>query len=489
MSTVLPHSPDAKRSTDSDLPLGTEMQSNQLERGSLDNYTEAFEALKSPISRLPADMLAEIFSRSCLNSDDASKLGLVCKAWRDVATSEPTLWTRISLPFPGNQAIRDQMVESVQRFLHSFPHIRLYLSMRHATKLISEFGVFIDRFADRWSNIDFRGHLDPSGLINQLTEPLPHITSLILPNPIGKLTRFPHMPRLQRLQLVIRDHCAFDPQMLILPWKQLTALIIYSCPWSNLLQALDYCDKLKYLRVSVEEDVRTLEECPRLTLELEYFSLSVENSRRSIDYSQALLASIELPAATSITLENYHGSKMATWSETTLTTFLMRAHSLTHLQIHLVPLVDSKLLACLAAVPQLQSLTFRPPSLMVNVLDFDSTLPFLRALEIRDPGERSDRQPAAGGWILPNLMTLTLQEAFHNFCPQSLLLMINSRARANPVNKALGVEPLRKLVVYHGIVPHQKSGELYNAQKSRWLEVVRPGLPEETDLIIRGPSD
>jgi hypothetical protein len=75
-----------------------------LRRRALCNYRQMLVTLLSPIRRLPPELLGEIF-RYCLpqNYDEkgAHKAVMlpshVCKHWRDVALSTPTLWTNIVL--------------------------------------------------------------------------------------------------------------------------------------------------------------------------------------------------------------------------------------------------------------------------------------------------------------------------------------------------------------------------------------------------------
>jgi hypothetical protein len=75
-----------------------------LRRRALCDYRQMLVTLLSPVRRLPSELLGEIF-RYCLpqNYDEKSAHKAVmlpshvCKHWRDVALSTPTLWTNIVL--------------------------------------------------------------------------------------------------------------------------------------------------------------------------------------------------------------------------------------------------------------------------------------------------------------------------------------------------------------------------------------------------------
>src|SRR3984885_8964598 len=75
-----------------------------LRRRALCNYRQMLVTLLSPVRRLPPELLGEIF-RYCLpqnyHEKGAHKAVMlpshVCKHWRDVALSTPTLWTNVVL--------------------------------------------------------------------------------------------------------------------------------------------------------------------------------------------------------------------------------------------------------------------------------------------------------------------------------------------------------------------------------------------------------
>ncbi|KAK0434478.1 hypothetical protein EV421DRAFT_1909375 [Armillaria borealis] len=78
----------------------------QRDRDRLKVYAEHFDALLSPIRRLPYDILLQIFERVCTETFYIRppvitlRLGLVCKRWRDVTLDTLSLWSNIFIPSP-----------------------------------------------------------------------------------------------------------------------------------------------------------------------------------------------------------------------------------------------------------------------------------------------------------------------------------------------------------------------------------------------------
>ena len=77
----------------------------------LPKFITEHNAILTPIRRLPAEILAEIFVL-CMNSDISSfaptqsplLVGQVCKVWRQVALSTQTLWSSIVMCWAGPKA-------------------------------------------------------------------------------------------------------------------------------------------------------------------------------------------------------------------------------------------------------------------------------------------------------------------------------------------------------------------------------------------------
>ncbi|KZP14985.1 hypothetical protein FIBSPDRAFT_751003, partial [Athelia psychrophila] len=70
----------------------------QEKRQALQDYAEAHRGFVSPLRRLPAEILSQIFiqalpAHSNMSPHDAPLLlERVCKRWKDITRSTPTLW-------------------------------------------------------------------------------------------------------------------------------------------------------------------------------------------------------------------------------------------------------------------------------------------------------------------------------------------------------------------------------------------------------------
>lgn len=479
-----------------------EIQCSEAEPRSANSYAVEADSEESSLFRLPAEMLSEIFFWSCLQPPNRCQiitLGLVCKAWREITISQSAILIHVNLPFPEDRKsfpgkrniLRDQRTESLQLFLSNFPYLRIRLTFRYDKGAPRE--ALLDQFSHRWSEISLMHSDDGTALMNSFTQPLPNLISLDCSSPYPKLTSPPHMPRLQHLHHTVLDSsCLFDPQTVAFPWKQITDLSISSCPWPNLLDALAYCDNLQGLTLSLySAPTWAPKGVSKLTLQLKCFTIVVGSGQGSLHYAESLLACIRLPSVATIMLGHYSDFDLGPWSETLLIAFLSEAVSLTYLRMIAVPLGDGVLLKCLSAVPQLQSLNFTSPEGEYSC-DIDAlvesgvaltrtTTPLLQALEVREP------EAVARDVILPNLTSLVLEDPFQEFDPQSLLIMLHSRSGSDTTAKGTGVARLQNLMIYcsnMGTPPVDEVPGGHHFRKSRWLDFVRTGLPEGTDLTV-----
>ncbi|GLB36772.1 hypothetical protein LshimejAT787_0310590 [Lyophyllum shimeji] len=274
----------------------------------------------------------------------------------------------------------------------------------------------------------------------------------------------------------------------------MTELSITAHPWPNLLDALVLCESLQRLTISVDGKVAKWahERTSRLTLQVKFFTLVVGGQRLTLAYAGALLNSLNMPAATTMRLVRWTGDR-GTWPSRALVAFLARAVSLSRLEIISVPLADGVLEKCLATIPQLEHLHFRAlrsyetarPGVDGFLVNNSVAASFLRALEVTSsPG----RQKKAKGPILPNLTSLTLQDPFGDFNPQSVLYMINSRL-AHTAPGGTRITALRHLVLHSSHPPKHDSSDPEHLSNLRWLETVKTQLPEGLDLTISCPSN
>ncbi|KAJ7090838.1 hypothetical protein B0H15DRAFT_948602 [Mycena belliarum] len=93
-----------------DVIAGLQNALDQLmeERARLSAHVDAHKALRSPVRRLPLDIIQEIFvaciptHRNCAMSalEAPVLLGRICRSWRDISLSTPRLWSKIHIVEP-----------------------------------------------------------------------------------------------------------------------------------------------------------------------------------------------------------------------------------------------------------------------------------------------------------------------------------------------------------------------------------------------------
>ncbi|KAF7972899.1 hypothetical protein HWV62_12072 [Athelia sp. TMB] len=88
-------------------------------RTALHDYAEAHKGLISPLRRLPAEILSDIFIRALppfpcklKSSEIPILLELVCRRWRDVVRSTPALWSRIELDYAHKNTVHQSAIAS-----------------------------------------------------------------------------------------------------------------------------------------------------------------------------------------------------------------------------------------------------------------------------------------------------------------------------------------------------------------------------------------
>ena len=94
-NVLIPHLREALTSLDS------RMATLLSERDILESRLEQAVRMQSPVQRLPSELLASIFTRGVLGTEEEdslmlSNLMLVCRYWKDVAINTPVLWSRIA---------------------------------------------------------------------------------------------------------------------------------------------------------------------------------------------------------------------------------------------------------------------------------------------------------------------------------------------------------------------------------------------------------
>ena len=248
-----------------------------------------------PIERLPVEILAEIFilcishidyppliSRS---AEPPVSLCCVCKSWQKVACGLPRLWTAAFVCTEGiNLEVRKELPHLLNRWFSRSNQLPLSFKITSENhrddKMMKTFTACITPFAYRFRHldVDFFNFVCSIPTDLQLSASLPAQTQLTYPDiswstlqflqlrsaiirdnidVYGDLETplFPFAPCLQRLRMDNLSFIGGTPLQLVLPWSQLTHLILISLIESHLwLQLFPMCPTLQHGFFDVYED-------------------------------------------------------------------------------------------------------------------------------------------------------------------------------------------------------------------------------------------
>ncbi|KAJ6511899.1 hypothetical protein C8R47DRAFT_671884, partial [Mycena vitilis] len=235
--------------TDSEI-AGTLAHLTRLRARRVDILTD-LNALTAPILNLPPELVCEIFER-CLppphtlpSARDAPLLlGHVCRRWRGIALSLPTLWNSINVaavlakhPRPGVLASLDTWLERAGGAALS---VSIVLGPENYRTMLDEMRLGIARSAvfrtlrhssHRWRELEIVRRLEEYPALLHREDPwnLPQLVKLtLLLTPSGRhpsafppnmLSNLMDAPLLREVHLM-----GFAPTNLLLPWAQLTAV-------------------------------------------------------------------------------------------------------------------------------------------------------------------------------------------------------------------------------------------------------------------------
>ncbi|KAF5356528.1 hypothetical protein D9758_008266 [Tetrapyrgos nigripes] len=109
IKTIINSSSDTLRRLNSEIQkLQTALRELEQKRDSVQTCIDAHRALLSPSRRLPVEILSEIFAHclprdrnpNCSQSEAPILLGRVCRTWKHVSFSTPSLWASIHIVIP-----------------------------------------------------------------------------------------------------------------------------------------------------------------------------------------------------------------------------------------------------------------------------------------------------------------------------------------------------------------------------------------------------
>jgi hypothetical protein len=177
-------------------PLKAELDKLLEERDSLDTEIRRHEGAVSPLRRIPAELISLIFTFASarkfmgtylINTEEGPwVLSAVCSRWRNIALSQPSLWTCISLNFtddgpdsPYAAGILPMVRAHLERSQRFPLHITFYPFFEtHCTEAEQSALDLIAHHSDRWETLTFSGSPSIYGALESIRDNLPILRRL-----------------------------------------------------------------------------------------------------------------------------------------------------------------------------------------------------------------------------------------------------------------------------------------------------------------------
>ena len=210
----------------------------EARRTCIQRYVHQIQCLKSPMSRLPDDIVSLILVALSIMSDEyppvAWGFAQVCTQWRSIALSMQSLWTRIHLNFLSS--ISPKNLQEILRRSGNLP-LSVHVASHGASGLAKDYNIWavLARSSNQWRHVSFRlpGTLFTSALGN-LTGDLANLQTLSLQDhDISYGGTFCRAPLcfldcdLHGLHL-----CGIDVEVGPLHWIHLTQLTLQDLSWN-----------------------------------------------------------------------------------------------------------------------------------------------------------------------------------------------------------------------------------------------------------------
>ncbi|KIK03049.1 hypothetical protein K443DRAFT_5635 [Laccaria amethystina LaAM-08-1] len=240
-----------------------------------------------PVERLPVELLVEIFML-CISLSDYPplinksaeppiSLCCVCKSWQKVASGLPGLWTAAFVNLETTSlGGRKKFPQLLNRWFSRSNRLPLSFKFtsenHHHEKVMETFTACVTPFVNRFCHLDVDvlnfvcsipvdlqlSAPQPTPMQNTYpdiswsTLQFPQLESAIIQNNVDvhiylETPLFPFAPRLQRLRMDDLSFIGGTPLQLILPWSQLTHLILVNLLESHSwLQLFPMCPNLQH---------------------------------------------------------------------------------------------------------------------------------------------------------------------------------------------------------------------------------------------------
>jgi hypothetical protein len=177
-------------------PLKAELDKLLEERDSLDTEIRRHEGAVSPLRRIPAELISLIFTFASarkfmgtyLINTEAGPwvLSAVCSRWRNIALSQPSLWTCISLDFTDDgpdSPYAAGILPIVRAHLERSQQFPLDITFHpffetHCTKMEQCVLDLLALHSDRWETLIFSGSPSMYGALDSIRDNLPILRRL-----------------------------------------------------------------------------------------------------------------------------------------------------------------------------------------------------------------------------------------------------------------------------------------------------------------------
>ncbi|KAJ8095189.1 hypothetical protein PM082_010411 [Marasmius tenuissimus] len=455
--------------------LRSAMHRLENRRNGLKKTMERCRSLLSPVHRLPAEVLALIFSfcseapglvrPSCCPV--ALQVVRVCGRWRDVGLGTPSLWSSIGIAFQDWRDKAKSLIALTQLFMERSKQSPLDLWIEFGTEDAAESDpghesghpfmpviAALSRNCGRWRSLTIRiprpfaqhARLFFSGVQEQSFPCLQELRLLgatpgvgasnsALGFPDNLLGFFTHCPSLHILNVSAR----FLTHRLALPLHQIRTLSIQTSYFPPALAFVALQPRLENLMLSAvggNPDAQAYNG-HIISDTIRKLSAVLEGQK-----DVTTLSHLTLPALTSLTMEAAP-VKWKVWDESPVTDLVARSGcSLTSLSIKWIPMTDRQLIHLLEQTPTLSSLHIEEvPGKTANAI---VTGPFLRRLVV----DHEDVILQCGRSLLPSLTDLTVVIRAPGLVEQEIFDAVSSRQILDPLDvKEFGVKCLKSISI------------------------------------------
>lgn len=352
---------------------------------------QKLEALRSPIRRMPTEIMAKVFDL-CVGDDEIQKpdplrapmlLVQVCSAWKELVFSLPCLWRNLKVEFPSEtqnwENVMQSRIMSMHMWISRTKALPISLTLEHPRGSLIQRDALMSldteilTLASRIRELALSfSPLALSTLLTFAQSPLPHLRHLQLHNS----NQLPSNDNPSPLQL----HDAPSLCSLSIAWSSLdtTQFIV---PWNQLTQLSLQYDASPFWNPVHNNYLVVLRQCPNLT------SCSLGIGATIIDIDPDVVVPVTLPKLESMSIrlfcqtpyvhhffDQLHAPKLQTFEiqnvslalgsfigQTESLPFISRsADTLENLSFDRIDISNAEILLCISQLPQLTRLRFLP---------------------------------------------------------------------------------------------------------------------------------